>query len=232
MNGLKDLKINGLKNIRINGLKDRILNLRHARDTDIKGLTKRREDIKKKVKDLVREKKEIESRIIQLQKTGESKEEGIYGSPWQEKKRTEGTDNFEELKKVGEEEKIGNIGKKTEVTETKPDLKRSVEESNGIVDLNNNASKKVEEIIFQEEEGKTKIANFILQENKEEKMPEKSENENEKPASGIFGSSLIEELMESEDLCPEEEQSFMKYIEESSVTELVTNLKEIKELLA
>jgi rRNA pseudouridine-1189 N-methylase Emg1 (Nep1/Mra1 family) len=43
---------------------------------------------------------------------------------------------------------------------------------------------------------------------------------------------LIEKLLESEDLYPEEEKSFMKYIGESSVTDLVTNLKKVKQLLA
>ncbi|WP_292388126.1 hypothetical protein [Methanosarcina sp. UBA5] len=230
INGLKEIKGIGLRSLRIDGLKDIILKPRHARDKDIKGLTKSREEIKKKIKELVKEKKEIESQIVQLQKTGEEKNEEISGSPKQEKEIIEKADNFDELKKTGEEEKTDNIGIKTEVIEAKSDSKRGVAEGSGIVDLNSSVSKKVEEIVFPSSLEKT--ISSTLQENKEDRISETSKTKSEKPAPGILGGSLIEELMESEDLYPEEEQNFMKYIEESSVTELVTNLKEVKELLA
>ncbi|WP_054865017.1 hypothetical protein [Methanosarcina barkeri] len=55
--------------------------------------------------------------------------------------------------------------------------------------------------------------------------------ESENPAPSIFGNSLIQELLESEELCSEEEQNFMKYIGESSVSELIVDLKEVKGLL-
>lgn len=240
MNGLKDLKISGLKNLkgiglknlRIDRLKDIILKPRHVRDTEIKGLTKSREEIKRKIRELVREKKEIESRIVQLQNTEEEKNEEISGSSWQEKKRAEITDNFDKLKKTGEEEKLDNTGIKAEVIEAKPDSKRNVVEGSGIVDLNNSVSKKVEEIVFPREEEKTKITSSILQENKEDRIPEKSKTESGKSELDTFRGGLIEELLESEDLYPEEEQSFMRHIEESSIIELIINLKEVKQLLA
>jgi hypothetical protein len=243
INGSKNLERIGLKNLGIDRLKNIIHKLRHSKDTEIKNLTKSRDEIQKKIKDLVKEKKEIESRIVQLQNTEEEKEEKISESGWQEKKRAEKTDNFDELKKTGEEEKIDNIRTKAEVIEAnaevieaKPDSKKNVVEFSGIANPDNSVSK-VEKIVFLREENtkeeeNTKIANSILQENRENSTPEKSKIENEKFKPDIFRNSLIEELMESEDLYQEEEQSFMKYIDESSVTEIVTNLKEVKKLLA
>jgi hypothetical protein len=251
MNLLKNLKINGsknlegigLKNLIIDRLKNMIHKLRYSKDTDIKNLTKNRDEIQKKIKDLVREKKEIESRIVQLQNTEEEKAEKRSESRLQEKKREERTDNLDELKKTGEEEKrenigaIDNIGTKDEVIEAKPDSRNNAVENSGIVDIDNSASKVEKVVFFIEEENtkdeeKIKIANSILQENRENSTPEKSKTENEKFKPDTFRNSLIEELMESEDLYQEEEQSFMKYIEESSVTEIVANLKEVKKLLA
>ncbi len=82
-------------------------------------------------------------------------------------------------------------------------------------------------------EEKTKASDFMLEENREDRMPEKSKTESEKIVQGIFGGSLIEELLKSEDLLYlEEEQNFMKYIGESSATGLVKDLREVKELLA
>lgn len=231
-NGLKNLKIIGLKNIRISGLKNIIFKPQHARDTDIKVLTKSREEIKRKIRELVIEKKEIESQITQLQKTKEEKDEEISGYTWKEKKGIERTDNFDKLKKTGEDEKIDNTGIKTEVIEAKSDSKTNVGEGSRMVDLNNSFSKKVEEVIFPIENEKTKIANSILQENGEDRTSETSKTENGKLGHDAFKGGLIEELLENEDLYPEEEKSFMKYIGESSVAELVTNLKEIKQLLA
>jgi hypothetical protein len=283
-NRLRNLKNVGLKFLRFNWLKNIILKPRLARDKDNKSLTKDREEVKVKIRKLVREKEEIESQIVQLQKLGEEKDGEISESPWLEKKRAEKTSKLDELKEKGEEE-VYKIGIETEVIEAKADNKKVVAENDEIMGFNDGASKKLEEIIFQEmEEGidetkiekkietktievkadnkkvitksneslnfnsaskkteeviipkmeeKTKASDFMLEENREDRMPEKSKTESEKIVQGIFGGSLIEELLKSEDLLYlEEEQNFMKYIGESSATGLVKDLREVKELLA
>lgn len=283
-NRLRNLKNVGLKFLRFNWLKNIILKPRLARDKDNKSLTKDREEVKVKIRKLVREKEEIESQIVQLQKLGEEKDGEISESPWLEKKRAEKTSKLDELKEKGEEE-VYKIGIETEVIEAKADNKKVVAENDEIMGFNDGASKKLEEIIFQEmEEGidetkiekkietktievkadnkkvitksneslnfnsaskkteeviipkmeeKTKASDFMLEENREDRMPEKSKTESEKIVQGIFGGSLIEELLKSEDLLYlEEEQNFMKYIGESSAIDLVKDLKEVKELLA
>lgn len=283
-NGLKNLKNVGLKFLRFSWLKNIILKPRLARDKDNKSLTKDREEVKVKIRKLVREKEEIESQIVQLQKLGEEKDGEISESPWLEKKRAEKTNKLDELKEKGEEE-VDKIGIETVVIEAKADNKKVVAENDEIMGFNDGASKKLEEIIFQEmEEGidetkiekkietktievkadnkkvvtksneslnfnsaskkteeviipkmeeKTKSSDFMLEENREDRISEKSKTESEKIAQGIFGGSLIEELLKSEDLLYlEEEQNFMKYIGESSATDLVKDLREVKELLA
>ena len=283
-NRLRNLKNVGLKFLRFNWLKNIILKPRLARDKDNKSLTKDREEVKVKIRKLVREKEEIESQIVQLQKLGEEKDGEISESPWLEKKRAEKTSKLDELKEKGEEE-VYKIGIETEVIEAKADNKKVVAENDEIMGFNDGASKKLEEIIFQEmEEGidetkiekkietktievkadnkkvitksneslnfnsaskkteeviipkmeeKTKASDFMLEENREDRIPEKSKTESEKTAQDIFGGSLIEELLKSEDLLYlEEEQNFMKYIGESSAIDLVKDLKEVKELLA
>jgi len=47
----------------------------------------------------------------------------------------------------------------------------------------------------------------------------------------LFGDNLVEEILNSEDLNPEEEQGFMKYLEEQEVGELITDLKNVRALL-
>lgn len=283
-NRLKNLKNIGLKFLRFNWLKNIILKPRLARDKDNKSLTKNREEVKVKIRKLVREKEEIESQIVQLQKLREEKDEEISESPWLEEKRAEKTNKLDELKEKGEEE-VDKIGIETEVIEAKADNKKVVAENDEIMGFNDGASKKLEEIIFQEmEEGidetkiekkietktievkadnkkvvtksneslnfnsaskkteevvipkmeeKTKASDFMLEENREDRIPEKSKTESEKIAQSIFGGSLIEELLKSEDLhYLEEEQNFMKYIGESTATDLVKDLREVKELLA
>ena len=231
INGLKGLKGIGLKNLGINGLKDMILKPRHIRDTDMEDLTKSREAVKRKIKELVREKKEIESRIVKFQKAGEGKNKEVPGSSWQERKRAEKIDKLE-LKETVRDEKLDRIRIKAEVVEVKPENKIAVSEGNEVPELNNSARKKVEEIVSPKEGENIKTANPILQEKREDKTPERSKTGSRETMSGIFGSSLIEELLESENLYPEEEQGFIKYIEESSVTELVIDLREVKKLLA
>ncbi|HHV25000.1 MAG: hypothetical protein PHG79_04345 [Methanosarcina sp.] len=238
INGLKDLREIGLKNLGISGLKDIILKPRHARDTDIEGLTKSREEVKIKIRKLVKEKEEIEFQIVQLQKTVEEENEEISGSPRQEKNWAEKPDKFDELKEKDKEENIDKIGIEAEVIEAKADSKRTVPEgktvaeNNKVVDFNNSASEEVEEIVFLRKEEKTEILDSILQENKEDRILEKSKTESKKTAPGIFGDSLIEDLLKSEDLYREEEQSFMKYIEESSAVDILKDLREVKGLLA
>jgi hypothetical protein len=51
------------------------------------------------------------------------------------------------------------------------------------------------------------------------------------PSASPFGNDLIEELLNSDDLNSEEDQGFMKYLEEPEVGELITDLKNVKALL-
>lgn len=62
----------------------------------------------------------------------------------------------------------------------------------------------------------------------------KKETENKNnPAASLLGENLIEEFLNSEDLLPEEEeQSFMKYLQEQGTGELIKELKDIKYLLS
>jgi len=120
----------------------------------------------------------------------------------------------------------------TKTIEVKADNKKVVTKSNESLNFNS-ASKKIEEAVIPKIEEKTKTSDFMLEENREDRIPEKSKTESEKIAQDIFGGSLIEELLKSEDLLYlEEEQNFMKYIGKSSATDLVKDLREVKELLA
>lgn len=145
--------------------------------------------------------------------------------------KVEKADKFPESKETGEIEdtSITEVKVKEEVKSAgeKNDMKNNEE-----ADLNN-ILKKDREIVFPENTDKIKTADPALKENeKKGSTPDKSKTESKKLSAGIFGSSLIEELLESDDLCTEGEQSFMKYIEESNVTELIMDLKEVKKLLA
>ena len=51
-------------------------------------------------------------------------------------------------------------------------------------------------------------------------------------AASLLGESLIEELLNSDDLSPEDEQSFMKYLQEPEMGELIKDLKDTRSLLA
>ncbi|WP_269851833.1 hypothetical protein [Methanosarcina horonobensis] len=63
-------------------------------------------------------------------------------------------------------------------------------------------------------------------------LTDKGRNENKNnPSVNLFGNDLIEELLNSDDLNSEEEQGFMKYLEEPEVGELITDLKSVKALL-
>ncbi len=170
---------------------------------------------------------EIKTDALQREDTGIS--ERIDN---QIEKKVEKADKSPESTETGEIEdtSITEVKVKEEVKSAgeKNDVKNNEE-----ADLNN-ILKKDREIAFPENTDKIKTADPALKENekKGDSTPEKSKTESKKLSADIFGSSLIEELLESEDLCTEEEQSFMKYIEESNVTELVTDLKEVKKLLA
>jgi len=75
--------------------------------------------------------------------------------------------------------------------------------------------------------------NKVSSGNSSESPIEKSKPESKNnPATSLFGDSLIEELLNSDDLNPEEEQGFMKYLEEQEVGELITDLKNVRALLA
>jgi hypothetical protein len=311
MSALKDLSINGLKNIKINGLKYLKINeLKHLvpkpggqDDMELGDLIKSKKEVEIKIRNLFREKKELEFRIEQkeiesriekedtesqrgqLQKTKNEESEEISEFPWREEifpplsrnkhrevsgflevetgslqkedagisermdsqidKKVENPDNYPESKEIGEIEG-GNI---TEI-EVKEEAKSASEKNdmkcNEEADLSN-IRKKAREVTFPEnkdktenieaalkddEKGEYKIPALGNNEKEKDKTPEKRNNKNESPAPGIFGNSLIQELLESEDLCTEEEQSFMKYIEESSVVELITDLRDVKKLLA
>lgn len=146
--------------------------------------------------------------------------------------KVEISDKSLELKETGEIEG-GNITEIKVEEEAKSAGEKNDVKSNEVADLSN-TRKKAGEIAFPENTDKIKAADLALEENEkdEDRTPEKSKTESKNPMPGIFGGSLIEELLESEDLYLEEEQSFMKYIEESSVVELSTNLREVKKLLA
>ncbi|MDD2613837.1 MAG: hypothetical protein PHH67_06725 [Methanosarcina sp.] len=138
---------------------------------------------------------------------------------------------FQEIEEGIDETKIEKKIE-TKTIEVKADNKKVVTKSNESLNFNS-ASKKIEEVIIPKMEEKTKASDFMLEENREDRIPEKSKTESEKTAQDIFGGSLIEELLKSEDLLYlEEEQNFMKYIGESSAIDLVKDLKEVKELLA
>ena len=90
MNSLKELRENGLKGLKMSGLKDLILNPKTA-DVNLENeieytddLTKNREQVKRKIIKLIKEKKELEARIDLIQKAGNEKSEEISEFPWRE----------------------------------------------------------------------------------------------------------------------------------------------------
>lgn len=68
--------------------------------------------------------------------------------------------------------------------------------------------------------------------NSSENSVEKNRPEAKKPVNGFFGENLIEDLLNSDDLNPEEEQGFTKYLQEPEMGELINDLKDIKSHLA
>jgi hypothetical protein len=231
--GLKNIIVNVFKNLRINGLKDTIFKPRGRKNTDVESLTKSREEVKRQIKELVIEKKEIESRIGQLQKAGKEKNNAISEFSVREEIKVEKTDKPDELKETGKEELRDKVEIKAKEINVKSDSEKTDAGGSEEVNRNNSATKKIEEIVYPKNDEKAKEDSILLGNGSEkEKLPEKNKSESGKPVSDIFGGSLIEELLESDDLCPEEDQFFSKYIEEASVVDLVADLKEVKGLLA
>lgn len=115
--------------------------------------------------------------------------------------------------------------------------------SGEVTDQKNKTEKIDDEKIFSEKEEKTKtVYPFSVEKLKENKTPnkgstnnsiekKKSESKNN-PAAGLLGENLIEELLSSDDLNPEEEQSFMRYLQEPEIGELIGELKDVKSLLS
>ena len=110
-------------------------------------------------------------------------------------------------------------------------------------DPKSEAGEKNEGKTFPEKAEKIKIAdpfsiekaneNKVSSVNSRESSIEKSKPESKNnPAASLFGDSLIEDLLNSDDLNPEEEQGFMKYLEEQEVGELIIDLKNVRDLLA
>jgi len=234
ISGLKDLKVNGLRYLGINKSKQMMHKPGSKNDKCIGDLTKSREKVKRQIRELVREKKEIESRIDQLQKARNEENEAMSKFSLQEEIKVEKTDKPDKLNEIGKNEKVDKVEIKAEDIDVKSDSEKTDSKSNEIVGPNQSHSKNVEEFLFPKNDEKTKPSNpvSLSKEKKEGNAPQNSKTESKNPIPGIFGGSLIEELLESEDLYPEEERSFMKYIEESSVVELSTNLREVKKLLA
>ena len=87
--GLRELKENGFKGLKIGGLKNLIVKPEKPGTectgiADLEDLVKKREDIKKEIEKLNREKKGIETRIHLIRKTGKEKCEEITEYPWRE----------------------------------------------------------------------------------------------------------------------------------------------------
>ncbi|HOW13237.1 hypothetical protein [Methanosarcina sp.] len=110
-------------------------------------------------------------------------------------------------------------------------------------DSKNETGEKDGEKTFPEKEEKTKaVYPFSAGKLNENRIPNrdsgsnpiekiKSESKNSTAAS-LLGENLIEELLSSDDLIPEEEQSFVKYLQEPEIGELINELKDIRSLLA
>ncbi|KKH91989.1 hypothetical protein EO95_15405 [Methanosarcina sp. 1.H.T.1A.1] len=282
--GLKELRENGLKGLGVRSLKDLILKPKTADVNleDMEDLTKSRDQVKKKIIKLIKEKKEIEARIDLIRKAEKEKNEEIpeiSEFPWREeifpplprKVRVKTSGPLEvrndslnakdagltEVKVSGMEIEVKGIDEKSE--EKKPEEKKP--EGKISEDIIPNTSKNIRENDAEEadpksgagekKEGKAFVENaekikttdlFSIEEVNENKVSsgnsgessiEKSKPESKNdPEASLFGDSLIEELLNSEDLNPEEEEGFMKYLEEQEVGELITDLKNVRALLA
>ena len=305
--GLRELKENGFKGLKIGGLKNLIVKPEKPGTectgiADLEDLVKKREDIKKEIEKLNREKKGIETRIHLIRKTGKEKCEEITEYPWREEifpplprkeyvkipetiaetPEVQGDsapgEGFEisEAKDKGMKIKAEEANKKSEdnisendasednVSEintpedktpesSTPEEKVSQDMASDIIqavtvdiegkeDRINVTGKKDEDTAFSQKEDKSKTVSFFsavkLSENKipdrdSSTSPAEKKNTESKnnPAACLLGENLIEELLSSDDLFPEEEQGFVKYLQEPEIGELVKELKDIKSLL-
>jgi hypothetical protein len=279
IDGLKELKENGLKGLKVRDLKDLILKPKTADENieDMEDLAKSREQVKRKIINLIKEKKEIDARIDLIQKAGKEKSEEvpeISEFPWREEifpplprkvhvkmsgapevkndsLHTEAP-GLSEVKVNGMEIEVkGTYEKPADKT---PEGRRSegkisediIPDTSQTIMVNNaegaapkiGAGEKNGAKDFPENAEKIKTADpFSIEKVNENKVPsgnpiEKSKPESKNnPAAGLFGDSLIEELLNSDDLNPEEEQGFMKYLDEQETGELITDLKNVRALL-
>jgi hypothetical protein len=314
-NGLKELRDNGLKGLKVSGLKDLILKPKTTgvnigrNIEDVEDLAKSREQVKRKIRTLIKEKKEIEARIDLIQKTGKEKNEEVSELPWREEIfpplsrkvhvkvsgfleakndslhtgdtglsevkagrmeiKVKGIDKIPEEKipeekipeeKISEdkisEDKIskrkipegkipeGKVPEGKVPEDIRPASGRAVTVNDAEeACLKSGTGKKDGEKVFPEKEETVKIIHPFSSDkvnesrvssgNSSENSIEKSNSESKKnPAASLFGDNLIEELLNSDDLNPEEEQGFMKYLEEQKIEELITDLKNVRVLLA
>ncbi|MEL7663644.1 MAG: hypothetical protein AAGU10_05875 [Methanosarcina mazei] len=315
--GLRELKENGFKGLKIGGLKNLIVKPEKPGTectgiADLEDLVKKREDIKKEIEKLNREKKGIETRIHLIRKTGKEKCEEITEYPWREEifpplprkeyvkipetiaetPEVQGDsapgEGFEisEAKDKGMKIKAEEANKKSEdnisendasednvseintpednVSEintpedktpesSTPEEKVSQDMASDIIqavtvdiegkgDRINVIGKKDEDTVFPQKEDKSKtVSSFSAVKLSENKIPDrdsstspaemKNTESKNNPAACLLGENLIEELLSSDDLCPEEEQGFVKYLQEPEIGELVKELKDIKSLL-
>lgn len=260
MNSLKDIRINGLKGLRensfnglkISGLKNLILKPEYSgtediNDAELEDLAKRREDIKREIKKLNQEKKVIETRIHFIQKKGKEKSEEITEFPWREEifpplpRKThikmpeifEVKDNSLHVENSGLlEVKDGGMKIKDRGTGDKPEDNTPEEKiSENMVPTTIQAMT----INYADGDQKNetgKNENKIPNMNSRNDSIEKSNPENKNnPAASLPGKDLIEELLGSDDLNPENEQGFMKYLQEPEMGELINDLKNVKFLL-
>nr|WP_048049245.1 hypothetical protein [Methanosarcina mazei] len=305
--GLRELKENGFKGLKIGGLKNLIVKPEKPGTectgiADLEDLVKKREDIKKEIEKLNREKKGIETRIHLIRKTGKEKCEEITEYPWREEifpplprkeyvkipetiaetpevqgdsapgegfEISEAKDNGMKIKAEEANKKSENNISEDDVSEdnvseintpedktpesSTPEEKVSQDMASDIIqavtvdiegkeDRINVTGKKDEDTAFSQKEDKSKTVSFFsavkLSENKipdrdSSTSPAEKKNTESKnnPAACLLGENLIEELLSSDDLFPEEEQGFVKYLQEPEIGELVKELKDIKSLL-
>lgn len=305
--GLRELKENGFKGLKIGGLKNLIVKPEKPETEctgsgDLENLAKKRENIKKEIEKLNREKKGIETRIHLIRKIGKEKCEEITEYPWREEifpplprkeyikipetiaetpevqgdsapgegfEISEAKDNgmkikAEEANKKSEdniseddvsEDNVSEINTPEDKTpeSNTPEEKVSQDMASDIIqavtvdiegkgDRINVIGKKDEDTAFPQKEDKSKtISSFSAVKLSENKIPDrdsstspaekKNTESKNNPAACLLGENLIEELLSSDDLFPEEEQGFVKYLQEPEIGELVKELKDIKSLL-
>ncbi|WP_048065604.1 YadA family autotransporter adhesin [Methanosarcina acetivorans] len=139
--------------------------------------------------------------------------------------------------KNSEDKKSGDIIEKTDNTK-----ETTIISETGEADPKNRAGEQGKDKTFPEKKEKRKnvypFSAAKLNENiissgdsspisRDKKKPESKNNTSE----SLLENDLIEELLNSDDLNPEGEQSFMRYLDEPEVEELIIDLKNVKALL-